>query len=45
MVQEAAVLAVDTGAGDQMICAYFAADQELSAKSFADMRQKVCRAI
>ncbi|MDI5790338.1 hypothetical protein PO124_23725 [Bacillus licheniformis] len=32
MVQEAAVLAVDTGAGDQMICAYFTADQELSSQ-------------
>ncbi|MSO00263.1 lichenysin non-ribosomal peptide synthetase LicA [Bacillus paralicheniformis] len=32
MVQEAAVLAVDTGAGDQMICAYFTADQELSSE-------------
>ncbi|MGE7202903.1 lichenysin non-ribosomal peptide synthetase LicA [Bacillus haynesii] len=32
MVQEAAVLAVDSGAGDQMICAYFSADQELSSE-------------
>ncbi|WP_435541504.1 lichenysin non-ribosomal peptide synthetase LicA [Bacillus paralicheniformis] len=32
MIQEAAVLAVDTGAGDQMICAYFTADQELSSE-------------
>ncbi|MPQ25673.1 lichenysin non-ribosomal peptide synthetase LicA [Bacillus paralicheniformis] len=32
MIQEAAVLAVDTGAGDQMICAYFTADQELSTE-------------
>ncbi|WP_252607192.1 lichenysin non-ribosomal peptide synthetase LicA [Bacillus paralicheniformis] len=32
MVQEAAVLAVDTGTGDQMICAYFTADQELSSE-------------
>ncbi|MCY7817463.1 lichenysin non-ribosomal peptide synthetase LicA, partial [Bacillus haynesii] len=32
MVQEAAVLAVDSGAGDQMICAYFTADQELSSE-------------
>ncbi|MBU8583612.1 lichenysin non-ribosomal peptide synthetase LicA, partial [Bacillus paralicheniformis] len=32
MVQEAAVLAVDTGKRDQMICAYFTADQELSSE-------------
>ncbi|MCY8075097.1 lichenysin non-ribosomal peptide synthetase LicA [Bacillus haynesii] len=32
MVQEAAVLAVDSGAGDQMISAYFTADQELSSE-------------
>ncbi|MCY9289365.1 lichenysin non-ribosomal peptide synthetase LicA [Bacillus haynesii] len=32
MVQEAAVLAVDSGAGDQMISAYFTADQALSSE-------------
>ncbi|MED1738743.1 amino acid adenylation domain-containing protein [Bacillus swezeyi] len=36
MIQEAAVLAVDTESGDKMICAYIAADRELSSRELRE---------